>query len=525
MKSTKLSAERLDELRAVLAAKKFESFVHAFWPVVSSDPLVAGYHFSAICDHLQAVADGQIRRLVLNCPIRHGKSLLTSVFFPAWLWVRWPERRVITASFSDRLATRDAVRSRQILDSEQFKRWYGGGFSWQDDQNQKTYQRNNKGGERLVTSVGAKLAGFDADLIVADDLPDLNTRNSQASRASTLDFFDTALSSRLVHSDHSAMVVAGNRVHQDDLYQSLLDRYGEDPDWVFLVLPCEADPQRTNSFASPIGWKDTREPGEILWPEKYTPQIVSQEKKKYRADFSTLFNQLPCSPEGSVFRKDHFRTYTRLGDDYLVDGVRVKPSECVRIVTTDLAITTTETSDWTVCQSWDLVGGRFLLIDQLRGKLDGTKLIPRIKAFCERHKPEVIGVEMVAFQRMLFDQLREADLPVVPFSPQVKASEAGGSNAKEIRSVEAQIAVESGKVYLPADGDFVGDFLHEVLAFPNAKHDDQVDCLSMVAHLAKRYDRTEFPVVKDPEAIKKEQADELNESRRKMFDTILNSRW
>src|SRR5438552_9602232 len=103
----------LDELDAELAARSLREFVRQAWPILEpSTPFVLGWHIDAIIEHLEAVSHGQIRNLLINVPPRHMKSLLVSVFWPAWEWLRWPQRRWLYSSYGAQLSIRDSVKCR-----------------------------------------------------------------------------------------------------------------------------------------------------------------------------------------------------------------------------------------------------------------------------------------------------------------------------------------------------------------------------------------------------------------------------
>src|SRR3954462_10814948 len=109
-------------LKAEKARRRFREFVSLAWATVEpARPFLANWHIDAIADHLQAVADGQITRLVINIPPGHAKSLLVSVLWPAWMWIRDPKWRALFASYAPELAIRDSVRCRSLIESE----WYG----------------------------------------------------------------------------------------------------------------------------------------------------------------------------------------------------------------------------------------------------------------------------------------------------------------------------------------------------------------------------------------------------------------
>src|SRR5215469_12944033 len=90
-----------DEIDKELAGRSLREFVRQAWPIVEpATPFVPGWHIDAIVEHLEAVTRGQIRNLLVNVPPRHMKSLLVSAFWPAWEWIRFPERRWLFSSYA-----------------------------------------------------------------------------------------------------------------------------------------------------------------------------------------------------------------------------------------------------------------------------------------------------------------------------------------------------------------------------------------------------------------------------------------
>src|SRR5678816_2786290 len=127
-----------DELDAELATRRLREFVRLAWAIIEpSTPFVSGFHIDAIIDHLEAVSYGHIRNLLINVPPRHMKSLLVSVFWPAWEWIRWPERRWLFGSYAESLAIRDNVRSRRLVQSAFYQANWGDRFRFAGDQNEK----------------------------------------------------------------------------------------------------------------------------------------------------------------------------------------------------------------------------------------------------------------------------------------------------------------------------------------------------------------------------------------------------
>src|ERR1700689_1951209 len=156
-----------DEIERELATRSLPEFVRQAWPVVEpSTPFVPGFHIGAIMEHLEALTFGQIRNLLINVPPRHMKSLLVSVFWPAWEWIRFPERRWLYSSYGAQLSIRDSIKCRRLIESPWYQARWGHGFELTSDQNTKGRFDNNRSGYRLATSVGGAATGEGGDRVV-----------------------------------------------------------------------------------------------------------------------------------------------------------------------------------------------------------------------------------------------------------------------------------------------------------------------------------------------------------------------
>jgi predicted phage terminase large subunit-like protein len=492
----------LIEVDRLLATAKFSHFVRLCWPAVSSDKFTPGYHLDCIVEHLQAVAEGQIDRLVINVAVRHSKSLLCSVLWPVWLWVRTPALRVITGSYSQQLTVRDAIRSRQLLESDLFKQHFPP-IQLVDDSNRKDYYSTTSKGHRLSVSIGSRTAGFDADVIVADDIHDWQTRTSEAERTKAIDYFITGLMSRFVDKGKERAVLAGHRCHEDDVYARLRQQYGDDGTWTWLVLPEEYD-SKFSSWYNAINWKDRRSEGELLWPERFNETVVAGEKKRYRHEYSAIFLQEPTPAEGTLFRKDWFKYWSEDAEgNYVLDGKRYPKASAWRYTTVDTAVSTSDTACYTVALTWDVIGQEKILVSMLRKRLDGAKIVPALARVYEELNPQFLCVEKEFVGKFVCDQLRERGVTVKPFS-------AKGHGDKETRAVAAEISMESGHVWFPANATWLGELEKEVLAFPNGTYSDAVDCLSMACILADKHKgRAEDPLTPEQQEQKvKKEAEE-----------------
>ncbi len=250
-----------DEIDQELASRHLGDFVRQAWHVVEpSTPFVPGWHVDAIIEHLEAVSSGQIRNLLINVPPRHMKSLLVAVFWPAWEWIRYPERRWLFSSYAAQLSIRDSIKCRRLIESPWYQVRWGNTFALTSDQNTKGRFDNNRSGYRLSTSVGGAATGEGGDRIICDDPHNVQEAESDAIRKATLDWFDVVMSTRANDPKTVGRVVVMQRCHQQDLSGHLLEQGG----WEHLCLPAEYEGA---TCATSIGWSDPRtQQGELLWP-------------------------------------------------------------------------------------------------------------------------------------------------------------------------------------------------------------------------------------------------------------------
>jgi predicted phage terminase large subunit-like protein len=142
-------------------------FIKRAWHVVEpSVPYIHGWHIDAICEHLTAVSNCQIKNLLINMPPRHAKSLIVSVFWPMWEWTKWPHRKWLYSSYAQNLSIRDSLKCRRLILSGWYQLMFGESFQLIKDQNTKTRFDNDKYGYRIATSVSGLGTGEGGDRIV-----------------------------------------------------------------------------------------------------------------------------------------------------------------------------------------------------------------------------------------------------------------------------------------------------------------------------------------------------------------------
>jgi hypothetical protein len=236
-------------------------FVEAAWPSLDSSEYQSSFAIEAICDHLQAVTEGHIRKLLINCPPRSGKTLVTSVCFPAWTWARreqsylsGPQVRFLCGSYNDDLSLQNSTKHRQLLQSPFYQKYWAKRFKMRLDQNTKSNFQNDKGGARISTSARGSLLGIGGDLILLDDPHNL-TVESEAERTQALNWWKEISTTRLNNPKLSGIVVIMQRLHEEDISGAWLSSEATD-DLVHLNIPMEYEWRR--HCRTVLGWQDPR---------------------------------------------------------------------------------------------------------------------------------------------------------------------------------------------------------------------------------------------------------------------------
>lgn len=473
----------LAAISAELASRSLREFVRQAWPIVEpSTPFVPGWHIDAVIDHLKAVTRGDIRNLLINVPPRHMKSLLVAVLWPAWEWIRWPERRWLFSSYGAQLSIRDSVKCRRLIESPWYQERWGDRFVLTTDQNTKTRWDNDRSGYRIATSVGGAATGEGGDRIVCDDPHNVQEAESDSIRKATLEWWDVVMSTRVNDPKTAAKVVVMQRCHQQDLSGHLLEQGGG---WEHLCLPAEYE---GSCVVTSIGWSDPRkEPGELLWHERFGTTEIEELKRSLGSYAAAGQLQQRPSPAGGGLLKRHWFRYWQPPGAHLPpvvvrfpDGTE-RPIAAVEVATVeesaqswDCAFKDLETSDFVVGQVWGRVGSGFLLLHQIRERMNCPATVRAVRELSAKW-PHCLAklIEDKANGSAVIQMLQHEIPGILPVNPE------GG---KVARAAAVSPLLEAGNVYLPHPlyAPWVNDFIEECAAFPNGAHDDQVDAMTQV---------------------------------------------
>lgn len=453
---------------ADLMRRDFGAFCRGAWHVVEPElELREGLHLDAICEHLQAIHEGRIRKLLINIPPGHAKSLIIAVLFPAWVWLSRPTWRALFASYSRPLAIRDSTRCRRLIRSPWYQQTFRPEWKLAGDQNVKSYFENDAGGIRLALACGAKGegTGYRGDAIFVDDPHSAEQAESELDRERAKRWFDKTYTSRLNDKRVGVQVVVGQRLHLDDLSAHLLN---EKTGWEHLNLPTEFNPEQRCTTA--IGWTDPRtEAGELLFPALFPREVVEEIREELReSGFAAQHNQSPVPPGGRTVKEAWICEVNSLPDRF---GQLIQ--------SWDLSLGSTKKgASYCVGQVWGKLGPHLYLIDQVRGRWELPEILDRVRALSAKHpgaKTKV--VEDKAHGASVLQMLKREIPGLVPVSP---------DRDKLHRLIAVLPWFEGSNVHIPKYAPWRDAWVYELTAFPGAPNDDQVDATTQaLAYLTK----------------------------------------
>jgi len=481
---------KMCRLRAVKAELSLFSFYRDYvWPAVEGQrQFVDNWHLHAIAEHLEAVTAGEISRLLVNVPFRTSKSTLVSVAWPAWVWLKAPAFQWLCGSYAEKLAVRDSLKMRRLLQSPRFSTDFPNKVEMTADQNQKTRFENTAGGYRIAFGMTGGIMGDGGDCVIIDDPHDRQGANSEAERTTALTTYDEAVVTRLNTPETDPIVIIMQRLHQNDLSGHVLKQKG----WTHLMLPMRFEAARR--CVTSIGFRDPRKKeGELLWPTRF-PEHTVQDLEVSLGTYGTAgqLQQRPSPAGGGILQVGQIKLWPC--DAPLPDVFFVLQSY-------DTAFTERTTNDPTACTVWGvgelprssksssvqhfaiLLDGwtdhmeypalRDKVIDDWGARYGGIKNDPLHPS----RKADVVLVEEKGSGISLLQDLRRASVPVHGYNP--------GKADKVARAHMVAPFLDAGLVYvLESKRDpgkpitWARPLVTQCEEFPNGEHDDLVDTLT-----------------------------------------------
>lgn len=425
----------------------FYEFVKEAWEYVDPSPFQDTFHTKVICEHLQAIADHKIDRLIINVPPGFGKSVITSVLYPAWIWLRMPAHQFLTGSHSYAFALRDARKCRDLISTDWYKYLWGAKTTLTADQNQKGYYENVSKGYRTAFGTGTGITGQRAHTIIFDDPNNIGDVYSKPKRDERNRIITEGLETRLHLVGFTAMIVIMQRLHVEDVTGHLLDTQ---KGWVHLRLPLLGDPQR--KCKTPL-FTDKRRKNQLLWKQFDKRKL---ERAKNTATFHAQYQQIPTVDSGEIFMAALFRYY------------KVKPPFTQIVQSWDTAYKEGQANDYSVCTTWGITKTHYYLLHVWRKKVNYIDLKRAVADLHSQFKVDLVLIEDKASGQSLIQEVQKNTRISYVAIKLPKLS-------KVERAYTVTPLFEAERVLFPETAAWLNEYKEEHLNFPVVKHDDQVD--------------------------------------------------
>lgn len=459
MLSTSELLATADDAQRELCRRSLAAFARRAWPILEpSTELKWGWALDAICQHLEAVTAGELKRLLMNVPPGSMKSLLTGVIWPAWEWGprNLAHHRFLGTAHKQDLAVRDNLKCRRLIRSAWFQRLWP--VALVSDQDAKTKFENEKTGFREAMAF-TSMTGSRGDRVILDDPHSVDDANSPVKLAADITTFREALPSR-VNNDQSAIVIVMQRLHEQDV-----SAVAKELGYEHLMIPMRFEPERKS--VTSIGWEDPRtEDGELMFPERF-PETQVVELEKTLGSYATAgqLQQRPAPRSGGMFQR---------GDFEIVDAIPAGHARRVRAW--DFAATEVKPGrrpDWTVGLRMAMIGDTFYVEDVIRGQWKPSAVETTLTNTASQDGP-LIAVRLPEDPGAAGKSDAATKIKLLK-GYNVTAVKPTGEKAVRARPASAQ--AEAGNVKL-VRAEWNAVFLDEVCTFPAGTNDDQVDAFA-----------------------------------------------
>ena len=387
----------------------------------------------------------------------HNSELVSRKLAP-YILGRFPDKRVVGASYSGDFAKRFSRDAKRLINSEPYRKLFPEttvNNSRKRDVDEVSsanlYEIVGRKGYHQTVGIGGQLTGVPVDVGIIDDpIKDSEEANSEVMRQKVWDWYETVFCTRL-HND-SQQLLTMTRWHEDDLAGRILAQEGDE--WVVIKLPA--------LYEEKGAWdQDDREVDEPLWPEKHSFDRMNKIRERSPRTFTSLYQQRPAPDSGIIIDIADFQYYTP-------DTLPTNFDEIIQ--SWDCAFKGDSKSDYVVGQLWGRKKRLYYLIDQKRARLTFGKTMLAIADMTIKHpKAKRKLVEDKANGPAIISMMKIQITGIIPFDPGIKD--------KTSRARSISHCVDSHNVYLPHESysPWIKGFVEEWRMFPNGANDDQVD--------------------------------------------------
>jgi predicted phage terminase large subunit-like protein len=447
---------RLAQLETQDKAKtNFIDFVRYVWPQA-----LIGEHHNVMAKAFDRIANGTLKRLIINMPPRHTKSEFASYLLPAYLMGRDPRTKAIEATHNSELAVRFGRKVRDLMDMDTYKEVFPD-VSLKQDSKAAGRWDTNLGGEYFAVGVGGAMTGRGADVLIIDD---------PHSEQDAMSDFGVGQLLGVVQLWTSHAFAAGwcggdcDDALGDEGFDGAVDQGAE----IAERGPVGGD--RVPCHLARVG--------RPLWPGFWKIEELGGVKAILSVQkWNAMYQQQPTNDEGAILKREWWKVWPK-DDPPIVNYI---------IQSMDTAYSKKETADYSVITTWGVFylnedsGASIILLDVKRGRWDFPELKRVAKEQYDLWQPDNVLIEAKATGTTLQQELRKMSIPVTMYSP-------GGRRAGQDKVSRANAIApvfESGMVWAP-DTEWAELLVEECAAFPNGDNDDMVDSTVMAMDRFRR---------------------------------------
>ena len=440
-KLLELASQHSNALVREKAQKNFMAFVKEMWP-----GFIHGRHHALMAKKFEEIAEGKLKRLIINMPPRHTKSEFASNMLPAWFLGRFPDKKVIQCSNTADLSVGFGRKVRNLVDSEQYSKIFPN-VSLRADSKAAGRWATSHNGDYFAIGVGGTVTGKGADLLIIDDPhSEQEARLAQGDPTvfdSVYEWYTSGPRQRL--QPGGAIIIVMTRWSDKDLTGKVLKN--DASEWEVIELPA------------------IMPSGRPLWPEFWSLEELSALKEELPPfKWNAQYQQKPTGEEGAIVKRDWWR---RWESD--------RPPRCEFIIQSwDTAFTKSQRADYSACTTWgvfhlneDESDVNIILLDALKEKWEFPELKDNAKRMYDEWQPDACIIEAKAAGAPLIFELRRMGVMVSDYTP-VRG------NDKFVRLNSVTDLFRSGKVWAP-ETRWADELIEEMARFPNAEHDDLTD--------------------------------------------------
>ena len=427
--------------------ESFLYFVQQMWPI-----FISGKHHAIMADAFERVANGDLKRLIINMPPRHTKSEFASYLLPSWFLGKYPEKKIIQTAHTAELATGFGRKVRNLVSSEQYQKVFQTKLS--SDSKAAGRWNTHLGGDYFAIGVGGAVTGKGADLLIIDD-PHSEQEAKQGNPAvfdNVYEWFTSGPRQRL--QPGGAIIIVMTRWSKRDLTGQILKNAGKDgvDQWEIIDFPA------------------IMPSGTPLWPGFWSKEALESLKAELPVSkWEAQYQQNPTSEEGAIIKRDQWQIWEK-----------DKPPSCEYLIQSwDTAFEKNNRADYSACTTWGVfqhpdkhgnLKPHIILLDAMKARMEFPELKAKALELWKEWEPDTLIVEKRAAGAPLIYEMRKMGIPLSEFTP-------GKGNDKISRVNAISDLFASGVVWCP-DTRWAEEVMDEMASFPNGDHDDLVDSSS-----------------------------------------------